>query len=118
MKKENNTIDFIEFPSKNIASLAEARQFYTEVFSWTFNQWGEAYADTASSGLGCGLNADPAHRSPAPLVVIYVADLEQAMAKVTAAGGTISKDIFSFPGGRRFHFTDPAGNMLAVWSER
>jgi Predicted enzyme related to lactoylglutathione lyase len=80
--------------------------------------WGEDYADTTSSGLGCGFNVDPSHRSSQPLAVIYVADLEAANNKVKKSGGQITKATFAFPGGRRFHFQDPAGNELAVWSDK
>ena len=62
-----------------------------------------------------GLNADTAHRGPTPLVVLHTVDREQARQNVLAAGGVLAHDIFTFPGGHRFHFTDPVGNELAVW---
>ena len=62
-----------------------------------------------------GLNADTAHRGPTPLVVLHTVDREQARQNVLAAGGVLAHDIFTFPGGRRFHFTGPAGNERAVW---
>lgn len=62
-----------------------------------------------------GLNADTAHRGPTPLVVLHTVDLEQARQNVLAAGGVLAHDIFTFPGGHRFHFADPVGNELAVW---
>jgi predicted enzyme related to lactoylglutathione lyase len=68
-------------------------------------------------GLGAGLNADPEHRARSPLVIVYVTNLEHAWDRVPKAGGRVTRDIFSFPGGRRFHFTDPDGNELAIWSD-
>lgn len=110
-------IDFVEFPGRDAATVAAAKAFYTDVFGWAFRDWGEDYVDTLSSGLSCGFNADPAHAPQQPLVVIHSANLEASHAQVIAAGGRISKEIFSFPGGRRFHFVDPAGNELAIWSD-
>ncbi|HEU4486039.1 MAG TPA: VOC family protein [Povalibacter sp.] len=118
MSKRNHTIDFVEFPVAAVPQIASVRQFYGSVFGWQFKEWGEDYIDTADSQLGCGFNADGAHRATQPLVVIYSTDLEAARRGTVAAGGTISREIFSFPGGRRCHFIDPAGNELAVWSDR
>ncbi len=117
MSRQSNHIDFVEFPVGSVAGLAAAKSFYGRVFGWSFEDWGDDYADTTGSGLGSGFNADPEHRSSRALVVIYSKDLELARSKVLAAGGKVTKDIFSFPGGRRFHFTDPASNELAVWSD-
>jgi hypothetical protein len=118
MTKETNKIDFIEFPARNVSEIAKSKRFYGEVFDWSFTNWGEDYIDTNSSGLGSGFNADAEHRPDSPLVVVYVSNLEAAVTKVVAAGGQITRDIFSFPGGRRFHFKDPVGNELAVWSDQ
>ena len=118
MTKKINTIDFIEFPAPSVQAVALAKRFYGEVFGWSFQDWGDDYIDTTSSGLGSGFNADRQHRPRQPLAVIYSQDLELTQAKIQAAGGTITKAIFSFPGGRRFHFTDLASNELAVWSDR
>lgn len=113
-----NHIDFIEFPAPDASTLGRAKAFYQTVFGWSYKDWGEDYCDTADSGVGNGINADPSHRPQHPLAVVYVADLEAARARVLSAKGDITRDIFSFPGGRRFHFTDPAGNELAVWSDK
>ena len=113
----DNRIDFIELPVADAAALARSRQFFNHVFGWTYTAWGDDYADTGSSGIGSGLNADPEHRSSMPLAVVHVEHLEAARAAVLTAGGELTRDIFSFPGGRRFHFREPAGNELAVWSE-
>jgi uncharacterized protein len=118
MTKHANHIDFIEFPAMSAESISSAKVFYSETFGWQFKDWGTDYADTASSGVGSGFNADLSNRPNQPLAVIYTPELEPTLSKVNAAGGIITKDIFSFPGGRRFHFIDPAGNELAVWSDK
>jgi predicted enzyme related to lactoylglutathione lyase len=117
-EKQSNHIDYIEFPAKDVDHLEASKRFFTAVFGWSYKDWGDDYADTAASGLGSGINADPEHRPGQPLAVIYTADLEAVRKKVLTADGTITRDIFSFPGGRRFHFREPAGNELAVWSDR
>jgi predicted enzyme related to lactoylglutathione lyase len=114
----NNRIDYIEFPAKSANELAAAKQFYAAAFGWIYKDWGSDYADTQSSGVSTGINADPSHQPRQALVVVYAESLEESRARVVAANGRITKDIFSFPGGRRFHFLDPAGNELAVWSEQ
>lgn len=112
-----NHIDYVEFPVPSSSALMSSKTFFTDVFGWSYKSWGDDYADTAESGVGSGLNADPANRPSKPLVVVYTNDLVAMRAKVIAAGGTITRDTFSFPGGSRFHFREPGGNELAVWSE-
>ena len=107
-------IDYIEFPAKDIAA---TKRFYNAVFGWPFQDWGPDYAGFSDGRLRGGFTKDAEVTSRGVLVVLYAADLEAIEAKVKAAGGTILKDTFSFPGGRRFHFADPNGNELAVWSE-
>lgn len=118
MQNKDNKIDFIEFPAKNIFDISKAKTFYGKAFNWAFNDWGEDYIDTSSSGLGSGFNADPDHRPHNPLIVIYVKNLQETCTKIIESGGKITREIFSFPGGRRFHFKDPIGNELAVWSDQ
>lgn len=113
----NSRIDFIEFPVASVEGIQTVERFYTKVFGWKFALWGDDYIDTKSSGTQCGFNADPEHRVEQPVVVIHVPDLDTAYANVRQAGGHIVKEIFAFPGGRRFHFRDPSGNVLAVWSD-
>ena len=115
---KENRIDYVEFPAPSAAALRESKKFYGEVFGWSFQDWGDEYADTKDSGVASGIASDPLHRPAAPLVVLYSADLEATKERVIKAGGSISKDIISFPGGRRFHYIDPAGNQLAVWSDK
>ncbi len=113
-----NHIDYIEFPLPGADALTQSQSFFSKVFGWTYQSWGESYADTADSGVGSGLAADPARHAGPPLVVIYTNDLAATREKVLAAGGTITRDTFAFPGGQRFHFTEPNGIELAVWSDQ
>ena len=115
---ENNRIDLIELPAADPAAVNAARAFYESAFGWSFVAYGDAYVDTPDSGLTLGVNGFvDATQQQAPLTVLYVADLEAARQAVTDAGGVIRHDVYSVPGGRRFHFVDPAGNELAAWSE-
>jgi uncharacterized protein len=116
-KNRTNCFDFIEFPAKSIEGLHRSKIFYANVFGWSYKDWGDDYSDTENSGLGSGINADASHRPQYPLAVIYTTELEATRERVLAEKGTITRDIFSFPGGRRFHFSDPSGNELAVWSD-
>ena len=108
--REDGKIDYVEFLAKGVS---EAKSFYAEAFGWSFVDYGPDYAGF-NEGLDGGFDADGAVK---PLVILYAHDLEAMLAKVEAAGGVIVKPIFSFPGGRRFHFADPSGNELGVWSE-
>ena len=103
--------NFLELP---VADVKAAQAFYGEAFGWEMTGFGPTYACTLTGDVDVGLQADPAERTGAPLIVIQVETLEETLAAVGAAGGTISKPIFSFPGGRRFHFRDPDGNELAA----
>ena len=121
MAKTDNSIDYIELRSTDIAA---TKRFYSEAFGWEWVDYGPDYASFTGAGVDGGVRTDESSSEPSPrpavpsaLVVLYAADLEAAEARVRAAGGTIAQPIFSFPGGRRFHFLDPSGNELAVWSE-
>jgi len=103
--------DFLELP---VADVTAAQAFYDAAFGWQMTGFGPTYACRLTGDVDVGLQADPAERTRGPLIVIQVPDLEEAYAAVQAAGGTISKPIFSFPGGRRFHFRDLDGNELAA----
>ena len=110
-------INYIEFAAKDLSA---TKTFFIKVFNWQFTDYGPEYSAFANSGIAGGfyqapLAADTAKGSP--LIVIYSDALESTLQDVLDAGGIIVKDIFSFPGGRRFHFTEPSGNELAVWSE-
>lgn len=108
-------IDYVEFAS---GDLAKSKAFFAKAFAWTFQDYGPTYAAMTNAGIDGGMQADPAEQSAAPLVILKADDLEAAMEAVKAAGGEIVKPIFAFPGGRRFHFREPGGNELAVWSEK
>ncbi len=115
MKQKNNHINYIEFKAKN---LEEIKEFYTTAFDWTFTDYGPAYTAFSNSGLEGGFEKTEDASINGALVVLYHEDLNQIKGKILAAGGEIAKDIFSFPGGRRFHFLDPSKNELAVWSDK
>lgn len=115
----HNKITYIEFTTTDIE---RTKQFYSAVFGWTFKDWGSDYIDcnAADSGIAIGFaKGEPLHEESktAPLVVLYSADLKATEAAIVAAGGSITVPVFEFPGGRRFHFSDGAGNLLGVWSE-
>ena len=107
-------IDYVELPSATAHELT--RGFYAKAFGWDFTDYGPDYSATSEGTVDVGLNGQPDEALSAPLPVIRVDDLEAALDSVVRAGGTVARPIFSFPGGRRFHFIDPAGSELAVWS--
>jgi uncharacterized protein len=104
-------ICFVEIPTSNLAS---TRSFYTDAFGFAFTDFGPSYASMMTGDVDIGLQADASEAASAPLPVIAVDDLEASFEAVGKAGGVISKAIFAFPGGRRFHFRDPSGNELAA----
>lgn len=114
---QDNHVTFVELPAGSVSELSRAKEFFEQVFGWSYTDWGGDYADTKDSGLESGINADPGHRPRHPLPVIYTTDLDTVRQKVISANGTVTREVFSFPGGRRFHFSDPSGNELAVWSD-
>jgi predicted enzyme related to lactoylglutathione lyase len=107
-------IDYVELP---VGDMTATQSFYASAFGWGFTDYGPTYAGFENAGLDGGLAADADSTSSAPLVLLKADDLEDALARVEAAGGEITVPIFEFPGGRRFHFRDPAGNELGVWGE-
>ena len=112
--ERDRRIDYIELPAGDIAA---TKRFYVDVFGWKFTDYGPDYTSFEDGRLAGGFTKAGTVAKGGALVVMYADKLESLEAKVRQAGGTIVKPIFSFPGGRRFHFTDPAGNELAVWSE-
>jgi len=116
----NLQMDYIEFPATDIEA---TKRFYHVVFGWDFQDFGPGYTSFHDGRLAGGFNreAEPAgsdgKQTRGTLVVIYAAVLEDTYAKIKSAGGKIIRETFEFPGGRRFHFADPNGNELAVWSE-
>ena len=107
-------IDYIEF---GVADLNRTKAFYGEAFGWTFTDYGPTYCAFSDGAMNGGFTTESKPRAGGPLVILYGDDLAAVQRKVEAAGGGIARPIFSFPGGRRFHFTDPDGYELAVWSE-
>jgi len=118
-KAQHHSINYVEFEA---AEVARGKHFYNRVFGWSFQDYGPDYSsfDRVSAGIDGGFRKADDTVSPgsgAPLVVLYSRDLAATEAAVVAAGGAIVVPTFEFPGGRRFHFRDPEGNVLAVWSE-
>ena len=113
--EHDRRIDYIELSSTDVD---KTKRFYTDAFGWSFTDYGPDYTSFADGRLTGGFQKSGAVRPGSTLVVIFVVDLAAAEARVRKAGGTTVKPVFSFPGGRRFHFTDPSGNELAAWSDR
>jgi predicted enzyme related to lactoylglutathione lyase len=110
-------LNYVEFPA---ADLPSTKGFFEKAFGWSFVDYGPAYTAFAGQGLDGGFfQAEQRSRTAdgAALLIFYSSDLERTLEKVTGAGGAIVKPIFAFPGGRRFHFTEPSGNEFAVWSD-
>jgi predicted enzyme related to lactoylglutathione lyase len=113
-KRPDYSIDYIEL---HVSAVPASKKFYGDAFGWSFQDWGPDYASFEHANVAGGITNGEVSASGAPLVILYASKLEEAQARVEKAGGRIVKPIFSFPGGRRFHFTDPAGNELAIWGE-
>jgi predicted enzyme related to lactoylglutathione lyase len=114
-KHVHHSIDYIEL---TVTDVARAKEFYTSAFGWKFNDYGPGYAGIVGDGREVGgLRQDASVRPGGPLIVLYSSDLEATERGVRSAGGRVVKEAYDFPGGRRFHFADPAGNELAVWSD-
>ncbi|MFD2167852.1 VOC family protein [Thalassotalea euphylliae] len=111
-------INYLEFPAKDLAAI---KMFYQKVFNWQFTDYGPEYTAFSGDTLEGGFylaDAKSKTSNGSVLVVFYSADLEDTQQAIANAGGSISKETFEFPGGRRFHFNDPCGNELAVWSDK
>ena len=115
MDIKNNNINYVEFKAKN---LEKTKAFYSTCFNWVFTDYGSTYIAFAESGLEGGFEKTDDPIVNGVLVVLYHENLDAIKGKIIESKGTISKDIFSFPGGSRFHFVDPSGNELAVWSDK
>jgi len=113
--EQDRRIDYVEFRSTNIE---DTKKFYTDVFGWQFTDYGPDYTSFNDGRLNGGFSVADRVQADGPLVVLYATELDDIEARVTGSGGKIVKETFEFPGGRRFHFTDPSGNELAVWSDR
>jgi predicted enzyme related to lactoylglutathione lyase len=111
----HHRINYIEFPAQDLTRIKE---FYTAVFGWQFTDYGPEYVGFNDGNLDGGFTAGVVASASGPLVILYSENLEESLRAVESAGGSITLAPFDFPGGRRFHFADPAGNQLAVWSEQ
>ena len=114
---EHEKINYVELPARDIDAV---KSFFTKAFDWSFTDYGPEYTSFSGAGLEGGFfkaDANSSTTNGSALIVLYSRDLEATQAKIEACGGEICKTIFSFPGGRRFHFCDPCGNEFAVWSD-
>lgn len=113
--ENDRRIDYVEF---DVADVARAKKFYGEAFGWSFKDYGPGYCEFADGRLTGGFAAGEPRGPGGPLVILYANDLADAQRRIEAAGGRIVKPAYDFPGGRRFHFADPDGYQLAVWTAR
>ena len=114
---EHHKLNYVEFPSSNLQA---TKAFFEKAFGWSFVDYGPEYTAFSGQGLDGGFfkaNLCSSTTTGAGLLVFYSSDLESTLSSVSKAGGNVIKPIFSFPGGRRFHFTEPSGNEFAVWSD-
>lgn len=114
METPNNHISYIELKGKDLEKI---KAFYSNAFDWEFTDYGPDYVSFSNSGMYGGFEKTENDIVNGALVVLYHRDLDSIKNTIIDAGGKISKDIFAFPGGRRFHFVDPSNNELAVWSD-
>ena len=115
--KETGKINYVEIPSRNLEA---TKAFFASAFGWSFVDYGPEYVAIENAGIDGGFFKSDKLCSPehgSVLVVLYSLELEETVKKVKSSGGKVVQEIFDFPGGRRFHFTDPNGNEYAVWSE-
>ncbi len=114
--ENNNRIDYIEMKVKDIEA---TKKFYGQIFGWDFQDYGPTYTCFNDGRLNAGFEkSEDLKTGNNILVVLYYQDLEVILDKVKEAGGKITRETYEFPGGRRFHFHDPSGNELAIWSEK
>lgn len=113
---KGHSLNYIEFPADDLEAI---KSFYAGAFGWEFTDYGPEYvAFVDGSGMDGGFTKGTIAHGSGPLVIVYSENLESSAEVVEKHGGTIIKPAYEFPGGKRFHFTDPAGNELAVWSEK
>ena len=106
-------LNYVELP---VGDLPASLAFFEAAFGWTLKRFGPSYAATVTGVTDVGLQGDPAEQAKTPLPIIEVDDLPAALAAVEQAGGVVTRPIFAFPGGARFHFREPSGIELAVWT--
>jgi predicted enzyme related to lactoylglutathione lyase len=111
-------VDYIEFPARDLDAV---QSFYERAFAWSFTDYGPEYKAFTDGKIDGGFyksNLASTTETGAVLVILFASDLEMTLERVLSSGGTVVKETFDFPGGRRFHFSDPSGNELAVWSDQ
>ena len=113
--EQDRRVDYVEFQTTDVE---QTKNFYTEVFGWEFTDYGPKYTAFSDGRMAGGFSEAAQVSSGGPLVVLYSRDLAQLEGQIRDSGGRIVRETFEFPGGRRFHFADPSGNELAVWSDR
>jgi len=111
---DNRRIDYVEF---NVNNIEASKAFYGKAFGWSFTDYGAEYCEFDDGRLKGGFTTLGTPRPGGALIILYADDLEAALSSVESAGGAIVKPITGFPGGRRFHFSDPDGYELAVWTK-
>jgi predicted enzyme related to lactoylglutathione lyase len=115
---EHEKVNYIELPAKDLPA---TKNFFKQVFKWSFQDFGPEYTSFSNQGIDGGFfksDLSSSTNNGAALIVFYSKDLEETLSKVEDANGVIVKPIFNFPGGRRFHFTEPSGNEFAAWSDK
>lgn len=114
---EHEKLNYVEFPARDLRA---TKAFFEQVFGWSFEDFGPEYCAFSNQGINGGFYLSDLVATTAKgsaLLVFYSQELETTLAKIESADGKVSKPIFAFPGGRRFHFTEPSGNEFAVWSD-
>lgn len=107
-------INYIEI---SVLDTEKAKAFYGDLFGWTFIDYGPSYVDIQGAGIAGGFDLTESIDGKGTRVILYSKTLEAEYEKLKAYGATITREIYSFPGGRRFEFDDPFGNPLAIWSD-
>ena len=114
---QHEKMNYVEFSANDLSA---TKTFFEKAFGWTFVDYGPDYTSFSDEGMDGGFYRSPVFANAeagSALIVFYSAELESTQSKIEESGGVITKPIFSFPGGRRFHFTEPSGNEFAVWSD-
>ena len=115
---DENKIDYLEIPSSDLPA---SKSFFTSMFGWQFTDYGDEYCSFEDGRITGGFyksDQTASYAEGSVLIVFFANDLEAALQKVVDSGGSVVRDVFSFPGGRRFHFADPTGNEFAIWSDK
>lgn len=111
----NLRVDYIEFP---VSDINQTKKFYSQILGWKFEDYGPDYTCFHDGRIGGGFYTSSDVKLGGALIVIYTTDIKEMQEKVLAAGSRIVKPIFEFPGGHRFHFVDPSGHELAIWTDK